>query len=159
MKKRTQNSLALFGWVTLIQTLSVLVSAGMVILTFDPFGGDGGMTVFGVLFLFGWAVWGYFLPRKVSVSGFQMFAVLGVWSGLLLALWFRLEEHMILFHFPQMLTGLWLVQLWPGDPSNAWYQQTLRPVMVQAAHVLLPAMMALGIWLRDREEAAGNERK
>jgi len=156
---RRRNIPILWGWLTLIQLLSILVSAGILILTFDPFGGDGGMVVFGVLFLFVWALWGYFLPRRVRPSGIQIAIAAGVWSALLLALWLLLERHTILFHLPQMLTGKWLAQLWPGSYYNVWYQQTLEPAMVCAAHFILSAAPALGIFLRNREEAVRSEGK
>ena len=159
MKNDTQTLLLLLGWTALIQLLTSLMGVVMLFLTFNPLGGGGGVTVFGMLFLAIWVVWGYFLPRRIRISGVQIVAVLLAWSLRFLALWLALEDRLIVFNLPQMLAGTWLAELWPGSHYSAWYQQSFEPAMIRAAHFLLPAVMGLGLWLRGREECVNDDGK
>lgn len=138
-------------WLLLLQLAGELTGLVVLFLTFDPFGGNAEMCAYGLLMLPLWMLWGYLTPRACRLKWPWTAGLLILWTGLVGGLDALLPDYRMLFALPQYSAGYALAQYLPIHYGSARYWRAL-PVMRAAAHVILPVLFALGLFLRQRRQ-------
>jgi len=146
-------ALHFLGWVILIHLLTTLLGIGLLFLAFDPLGSGGGASIFALCIPLAWFFWGWIAPKKARPGWISILSILFGWALLTWSVYQMLEMYNLLPFFPQYLTGVGLVQMWPHSP-HSWYLWTLEPFIMSSAHFLLPVSLGLGLLLpKSRKEA------
>ena len=142
--------LRFLGWLFLLQLVGELLGLGVLTFFCDWFGDGGELRTYGLAMLPLWAVWGWFTP-KAARSGLKRAAgTLALWTALLGLLTVLLPDYRLLFAMPQQMAGVGLARLLPVHYGSALYFNVVEPAAVASAHVLLPALFALGMYLSQR---------
>ena len=142
----------LAGWLLLLQVLSGLLIFAAIWMTVDFFeSGNPELCACGLGMVPACVFWGFFAPKSARPEGAKRWLVLAGWAALTGFLWSRTNYGMLV-SLPQVAVGTFLASLTSVHYGSALYFNTVRPAAVALAHILLPALFALGVWLKERWE-------
>lgn len=71
-----------------------------------------------------------------------------LWTALICGLTMFLSSYRMLFAMPQQMAGVGLARLVPVHYGSALYFNAVEPTATAAAYMLLPALLALGLFVR-----------
>lgn len=145
------------GWLALLQLAGELLGLGVLAFFCDWFGDGGELRAYGLAMLPLWAVWGWLTPRAARPGAKRAVGILVLWTVLMGILTMLLSDYRMLFAMPQQMAGVGLSRLVPVHYGSALYFNTVEPAAVAAAHVLLPALLALGLYAGRRGPSLGSK--
>ena len=150
LRCRTNSApLRFWGWLLLLQGVAVVVGLGVLLLFVDWFGDGAEFYIYGGAMALLWPMWGFLTPRWAR-PGKGAALLLALWTALLALLTLTLPDFRMLLAMPQMAAGGALARLWPGSHHGALFIWTVEPIAQWLAHLLLPALLWAGLWLRGR---------
>lgn len=138
------------GWLLLLQGLTTAAGLGVLLLFVDWFGDGAEFYAYGWAMLPLWLLWGLLTPRRARPGKGWAALLLALWAGFLALLTLILPDYRMLLSMPQMAAGSALARLWPGSHHGALFIWTVEPIAQWIAHLLLPALLWAGLWLRGR---------
>ena len=150
MKQTVRAVLWFLGWLALLQLAGELLGLGVLAFFCDWFGDGEELRAYGLAMLPLWAVWGWFTPKAARSGLKRAVGTLALWTALLGMLTVLLSDYRMLFAMPQQMAGVGLARLVPVHYGSALYFHTVEPAATAAAHMLLPALFALGMYLSQR---------
>ena len=148
MNQIFKTNLRFLGWLALLQLAGELLGLGVLSFFCDWFGDGGELRVYGLAMLSLWTVWGWFTPKSACPGGKRTGVILAMWTALIGILAMLLPDYRLLFAMPQQMAGVGLARLVPVHYGSALYFNAVEPTATAAAHVLLPALLALGLFVR-----------
>lgn len=148
MQRNSSVCLRFLGWLFLLQLSGELIGLAVLYLTFDPFADGAAMYGYGLFMLPLWAVWGWFTPKSACPGGKRTGVILAMWTALIGILAMLLPDYRLLFAMPQQMAGVGLARLVPVHYGSALYFNAVEPTATAAAYMLLPALLALGLFVR-----------
>ncbi|MCF2661889.1 hypothetical protein [Pseudoflavonifractor phocaeensis] len=150
MNQIFKSDLRFLGWLALLQLAGELIGLGVLLFFCDWFGGGGELRAYGLAMLPLWVVWGWLTPRAARPGTKRAVGILVLWTVLMGMLTVLLTDYKMLFSMPQQMAGVGLARLVPVHYGSALYFHTVEPAATAAAHMLLPALFALGMYLSQR---------
>jgi len=138
------------GWLFLLQGLATAAGMGVILLFVDWFGDGAEFYIYGGAMVLLWALWGLLTPRRAWPGKKGTALLLTLWTALLALLTLILPDWRMLLSMPQLAAGSALARLWPGSHHGALFLWTVEPAAQWIAHLLLPALLWAGLWLRGR---------
>lgn len=149
-KTKFSSAARFLGWLLLLQGLTTAAGLGVLLLFVDWFGDGAEFCAYGWAMLPLWLLWGLLTPRRARPGKGRAALLLALWAGFLALLTLFLPDYRMLQSMPQMAAGSALARLWPGSHHGALFIWTVEPIAQWIAHLLLPALLWAGLWLRGR---------
>ena len=149
-KTKFSSAARFLGWLFLLQVLATAAGLGVLLLFVDWFGDGAEFYAYGWAMLPLWLLWGLLMPRWTRPGKGRAALLLALWAGFLALLTLILPDYRMLLSMPQMAAGSALARLWPGSHHGALFIWTVEPIAQWIAHLLLPALLWAGLWLRGR---------
>lgn len=150
MNQIFKADLRFLGWLFLLQLVGELLGLGVLAFFCDWFGDGGELRAYGLAMLPLWAVWGWFTPKAARSGLKRAVGTLALWTALLGMLTVLLSDYRMLFAMPQQMAGVGLARLLPVHYGSALYFNVVEPTSIAATHVLLPALLAFGLYVGRR---------
>lgn len=150
MNQIFKADLRFLGWLFLLQLAGELLGLGVLAFFCDWFGDDGELRAYGLAMLPLWAVWGWFTPKAARPGAKRAGGTLALWTALLGILAMIFPDYRLLFAMPQQMAGVGLARLLPVHYGSALYFNAVEPAAVASAHVLLPTLLAFGLYVGRR---------
>ena len=150
-KSKFPSTARFVGCLFLLQVLATAAGLGVLLLFVDWFGDGTEFYAYGWAMLPLWLLWGILMPRRARPEGKWSTLLPTLWTGLTALLALLLPDYRMLLAMPQMAAGSALARLWPGSHHSALFIWTVEPIAQGIAHLLLPALLWAGLWLRGKE--------